>query len=310
MVIILGDVGFEILRKKMIGLKKILLAAVVVCSMFSFEASAQTSKLKAYDNIDKKYSKETSGIVKSRSKKGLFWVLDDSGNEDRIYAITKKGEAFAKGDYKGQKIKGAKNRDWEDILADDKGHIIIADIGNNCRCREDLAFYVLEETKPSEEKNEVIQKIRFSYPPIYIAGIPKSTNYDSEAAFFFDDHIYLLTKHGWLDRKTRLYKVPNVDSSYAEVELEFIEEIKMDGAVTAADYDEENKRLSILTYTSVWVFETSEDGDLFTGKAFRKSIKADQVESITFDKDALIIVDEKKGNLYRIDISELEEVNF
>lgn len=293
----------------MLFFKKILFLGIFICFASTLSMSAQTSSLEDYARISNKFSKETSGVIKSRIHEDVFWILDDSGNDDRIYAVKRNGNPFAGKDYKGQKIKGAKNRDWEDILVDDQGHIIIADIGNNCKCRNDLTLYVLNETLPEDEKNTVIQEIRFTYPPIETMGIRRNVNFDAEAAFYFKENIYLLTKHGWLDRKSRLYKVPVIDSSYADIELEFVEEIRIDGSVTAADYDNTNKRLAILTYTSVWVYETGEDGSLFGGKAFRKSIKADQVESITFDGNDLIIVDEKKGKMYEISISELEYVD-
>jgi len=260
--------------------------------------------------IDKDYQEETSGITQSRQHPGVFWVHDDSGNDDLIYAINIQGEA-ASGDknYKGQKIIGTDNDDWEDIFTDDQGHIIIADIGNNCECRNDLAFYFLKETDPGEEENEVVRHIRFMYPDV--ESLPELINgasFDAEAAFYFDGNIYIFTKHPLLLSKTRLYKLQNFSKNEVH-QLTFVQEFSVDGPVTAADATHDGKYVAVLTYNSVWLLEAGEDGDFLSGKTYTRKINAEQAEGITFDNDNnLIITDEKEGKIYRVPLSELEEV--
>ena len=268
-------------------------------------------KLEAYTKIDKDYSKETSGIVQSRKNKGVFWILDDSGNDDMIYAIDIDGEAASgKKKYKGQKIKGAKNKDWEDILTDDAGNIIIADTGNNCECRDDLRFIFVEETDVKEDENKVVKEIPIKYPVLRgVLGFSTS-DFDSEASFFLDGHIYVLTKHRPMFGigKTKLFRL---DSEHQDKvnELTHIGDYTIDGAVTGADINEDGTKLAILTYNSIWVYDIEPGKGLLGGQAYRRSIRAHQVESIAFYKDRLIIVDEKEGRMYKVKLSELERVD-
>lgn len=265
--------------------------------------------LKAYTKIDKDYTKETSGIVQSKKYPGVFWVLDDSGNKDMIFAIDKDGNS-ASGDkkYKGQKVKGANNRDWEDILVDDEGHIIIADIGNNCECRDNLRFYYLNESDPGEEKNEVVKEIRFKYPKTKTLLGLIASDFNAEASFFVRDHVYILTKHGHMFGKTKLYRLDDPKEDVVN-ELTYIDEYAIDGSVTGADTNADGTKLAVLTYNSVWVFDIEEGKELLEGQAYHRKIKAHQVESIAFYQDSLIIVDEKEGRMYEIELSELTKID-
>ena len=321
MVVSLGDTLNKFLRKTQKNLMKYFnhtlkllswlgIALILCVDNSNAQKQRNAIKLKAYTNIDKDYSKETSGIVESKKYPGVFWILDDSGNEDRIYAIDIEGEAASgKKKYKGQKIKGAKNKDWEDILTDDDGHIIIADIGNNCECREDLKFYYVKETSPEVEKNEVVKEIRFKYPEIQnFTRFFVSANYDAEAAFFIDGKIHVLTKHSKMSGRMRLFRLDDPKEDVVNI-LTLVGEYAIDGAVTSADVNADESKIAVLTYNSVWVYEVGDKKNLFGGKAYRRSVKGTQIESIAFHGKELIIADEKEGRMYRIDLTELDRIN-
>src|SRR5688572_11118331 len=68
---------------------------------------------------------ETSGIADSKTNPGYLWVEQDSGNPPMLYLLKHDG-AISDSVY----IKGAVNRDWEDMILAD-GNLYIGDIGDN-----------------------------------------------------------------------------------------------------------------------------------------------------------------------------------
>lgn len=124
-----------------------------------------TLELEAYKRIDNPARNEVSGIVKSRAYENTFWIHGDSGTPDRIYAVNEDGDIISDDkDYRGAKVKGARNLDWEDIAIGENGTLIIGDIGNNCECRDDLKIFILEEPNPKADEVEVLHEYKVSYP--------------------------------------------------------------------------------------------------------------------------------------------------
>src|SRR5215831_3753559 len=67
---------------------------------------------------------ETSGIVASRKHEGIFWVHNDSGNPPALFAVKRDGTLVR------EYCVAVPNVDWEDIAADDRGHLYLGEIGN------------------------------------------------------------------------------------------------------------------------------------------------------------------------------------
>lgn len=262
--------------------------------------------LKAYKRIDEPARNEVSGIVKSPKHEGVFWVHGDSGTPDRIYAIDADGNIISEDKkYKGAKVKGAKNVDWEDLALGENGTLILADIGNNCECRDDLKIYILEEPKPDDEEAKVLFEYRVKYPERKdLIGQFLESNYNAEAVFQKDGIIYILTKQL---RKTRLFKLEHPKEKEMN-ELVEVESIPTKNLVTAADISPDGSLLAVLLYDQVIVFEVTNSTFLKGRRASTYIEGTEQVESIVFDGDGLIIAGEN-GDLYRIKLSELDEVD-
>ena len=118
-------------------------------------------ELKKYKRIDKPARDEVSGIVKDPRFDNVLWVHGDSGTKNRIYAINIDGELLPDEDSKGVKIKGVKNKDWEDLAIDEEGNIIIADIGNNCSCRKDQSLIIVNNPSSKMKKQKIIKLMLF-----------------------------------------------------------------------------------------------------------------------------------------------------
>jgi hypothetical protein len=88
---------------------------------------------------------EVSGIVESRSRAGVLWVHNDSGDAARLYAIGLDGKML--GTFR---LAGVETRDWEDIAAGPgpvagRRYLYVGDIGDNARARSSVTILRLRE---------------------------------------------------------------------------------------------------------------------------------------------------------------------
>ena len=112
---------------------------------------------------------ESSGVAVSRRQDGILWTHNDSGDENRLYAIDLTGEVLAT-----FLVRNATNIDWEDIaLGPCPGvpHecLYLADTGDNLRRRESVSIYIVPEPDvlrdpPSDsQETEPASKVNFRY---------------------------------------------------------------------------------------------------------------------------------------------------
>ncbi len=269
----------------------------------------RTSVLNPYSSLDFDEIDEASGIVKSRSWENVFWLHNDSGDEARIFAVTRLGDIikpdWAGDDYRGLLIPDAVNVDWEDIAVDDAGNIYIGDFGNNENVRTDLLIYVIREPFPKEfDRTAVFKKIHFYFPEQKNYP-PDKRNFDCEALFWKDGKLYLLTKHR-SDKNTSLYRLDNTEL-FTNNAAVLLGEFAIGDRVTAADCSADGKSLAVLTRSAVWLFQTDDEDNFFQGKISFLPIEAGQCEGICFDNDELIIINEE-GDLFQIHMSELKTI--
>jgi hypothetical protein len=89
---------------------------------------------------------ELSGLVASRSQRGVLWTHNDSGDAARVLAVTPAGRLLAE-----VAVAGAPNVDWEDI-AIGRGPgggdaLYVADIGDNAAGRPEVAVLRIAEPR-------------------------------------------------------------------------------------------------------------------------------------------------------------------
>lgn len=278
--------------------------------------------------------KEISGIVRSHRDPGVYWTLNDSGDEPRVYPVRLDGSVVPSvraPETPGTIIAGAINGDWEDIALDASGRLIVADVGNNTNARADLCLYIVPEPETTEGRTAALRQIFVRYPDQTSLPAPKDNfNFDCEGVFTVGDEIFMLSKHR-SDTMTKLYRVKS--RVLGEVnELEYLESFDVRGQVTGADASADGRRLAVLTYDRVWLFErSSPSGAFFTGRVWTRAYRmpdsahgetsaggADGVtgpgvgngsdcESICFEEGerSLIIADEGRGMLYRVGLEEI-----
>jgi hypothetical protein len=193
---------------------------------------------------------EVSGLVQSSSG-AFWWVLNDSGNAPRIYAIEGNGRLLARFN-----VSGAKQIDWEDLARgpgrDGKPALYIADAGNNNLDREELTIYRVPEPRVSRRaqndlhtgKTAPAEAFRFRYP---------EGKHDAEALFVDPEtgRPYLVTKE--LIPPCGVYRFPLPLSATRTVVLEKVhgDAIKVISGmmlVTGAATSPDGKRVTIRTY--------------------------------------------------------------
>ena len=100
---------------------------------------------------------EASGLVESIKQPNYFWTHNDSGNPASIFLINNKAETK-----KVFKLKGVKNRDWEDITIGsgpdpNTNYLYIGDIGDNLS--EDKLKFIYRIKEPSIDDEEEITDV-------------------------------------------------------------------------------------------------------------------------------------------------------
>ncbi|MFQ5484288.1 MAG: hypothetical protein ACE5DO_03035 [Desulfobacterales bacterium] len=226
---------------------------------------------------------ESSGIVKSRQYKDIFWTHNDSGNPPVLFAIDNQGKLI-----NAFYVSHSANVDWEDITIDDHNNLYIADMGDNMTIRNDLAIYKLKEPDPFSRTGSSVmsEKIPVNYP---------ESKSDCEATFWFQGRVYIITKTSL--GKTTLYMLDQSDKGEKKI-LHRVQDLNRIKEVTAADYSKQTRLLALLTYSEVVIMKADSDKSIFT-KLTRIPLSLKQSEAICWDKEDLIITNEE-GELYRI----------
>ena len=240
---------------------------------------------------------ETSGLER---RGDLFITHNDSGDEPRIYFFTEDGKIV-----KSIEFFTMKNKDWEDIAADEN-HYYIADTGNNFATRENLRIYILD----SDFNYEGVIKIKYAAQTTF----SKETlnEYDAEALAVVGEELILFSKN----RKTlqsALYRIPKTPGEYTLRPETFL---ATNALVTAADY---NPALDLMVLTG---YTFNGDQFFYTLKDFVKRgwenlelkrylipVKPAQIEAVKIDTTSRFWItseSEEKGTP-RLFLLELKE---
>ncbi len=248
---------------------------------------------------------EMSGLARSRTQPGRWWALNDSGHPAELYPLVPTGQSLGK----PVRITGARNVDWEELAADDQGNLWIIDMGNNANKRRDLTVYVVRE--PGAELPDSIpveRVIRVRYPD-QDGFPPAKMNFDCEAAFVRQGSLYVLTKHR-SDVGTKLYRLDD-DGRKREQVLTLIGALEDVGMVTGAALHPDGRRLAVLTYNGVWLFEAPPGSDRFLDGTRRvlpiRLASLRQCEALDWEDEDNLVVSNEERDFLRVPLSEFRE---
>ena len=293
----------EFLRKKdqMVGIKIFvlffLLLGVFSCNKnddFAPVNISESNFSKAIDlgEIENTRLIEVSGIISSKKHPGFFWAQNDSGNPNSIYLLDSTGRGT-----KEVSIKGAANRDWEDLSlfveSNGTSTIFLGDFGDNNSAWPFCILYWITEPDVSSLPN--ISSVNSSSITF---TIPDGSR-DIECMLIDQKSkdIYLVSKR---DFKKRLYKISAsklVPS--ARVVAEFIEELNfstppsMDNSLQKASYitsgtvSKDNSEIIIKSYSQLYYWrrksgESIEDALMRPSKNIEYLVEP-QGEAISFN---------------------------
>lgn len=254
--------------------------------------------------------KEVSGISYAADTQ-LFWTLEDSGNENKIYGIDIKGSIV-----KTVKIENTKNIDWEDITKDIEGNLYIGDFGNNENKRTDLCIYKIEKESLGGQSVIPSSKISFSYPEQKeFPPKKKELFYDVESFFELNGNFYLFTKNRSknFDGTVFIYKIPNASGTHT---AQLIGQFQScddynNCAITSAAISPDQTKVVLLSHSKIWLFQNFTTDNFLSGFTTITALQHySQKEAICFkDNETLYIADEKVkktgGKLYEISVATL-----
>ncbi len=259
---------------------------------------------KYHKRVDVEYSvemtKESSGLIKSKEYDNIYYTHDDSKSEEAepsnyLYAFSFVGEnnaKFGKWEYKIE-LEDTINIDWEDMSITDQGKVIIGDIGNNFRKRKYFYMYIFDEPERNQKVifGKDIKKIAFRIPSVFWQD-------NNEALFYYENYLYMLTKELW--GRSRLYRLGLEGVEENELyNLEFVSKIPFKGIITGADISPNKKKIAILTYDKIYIYDISKGinfDKLIKSISLEINIRYRQYEGITFVDDNRIIISTEQGS--------------
>lgn len=204
---------------------------------------------------------EISGIAVSGRHRNAVWVLEDSGKAATLTAIGKRGERIAT-----YTIEGENNVDWEDLstfVVDGRPHLLIADVGDNEAVRARVRLIAVAE--PSSLRDGVLRpvwSVEFAWPGG--ARDCEAVAVDSrkgEILLISKRHrppelfvLPLKTEQGTPRSPRRLAPlagIPVLDETTVRANPKAVYRHQVTGASLTPD----GRRLAVLTYSNILVYE-------------------------------------------------------
>jgi len=244
--------------------------------------AGQTTKIA---NLPKKI-KESSGLEEA-DQPGTFYTHNDANNPAELFKIDQNGKLLAT-----ISLAPIENVDWEDLARDDKGHIYIADTGNNSNKRKKLKIYKLNPEQPEE-----VAEITFEYADRKAGTADKDHfEFDCEAIFWYRSNLYLTIKDR-NDGLARLYKVPDQPGDH---EAKPIGSYRVNAPITAADISPDGTTLLLLSTGKLHLFRPEGERKMLGGKMQTLDLgKVGQTEAAVFTDNKTIVLTSEQGNMYR-----------
>lgn len=212
----------------------------------------------AATQVTSKVIDEASGIADSKSVPGNLWVQQDSGNPSDLFLLSYDGTIKKK-----IRIKGATNRDWEDLAigsGPDAGanYLYLAETGDNTA--SEIAYFIYRFVEPTmaDDTIRTYDRINFKYA---------DGAHDAEAIFVDNTtkDIYIVTKR---DAKSKVFKLAYPQSTTSQNTATLVSELGFTGA-TGAAMSADGKELLVRTYMAInyWKRSAGESVDAMLKKA-------------------------------------------
>ena len=265
--------------------------------------NAQTTITKIGEITDKKIP-EASGIAASLRQENVFWLINDSGNNESVFAVNGRGERIGR-----IKVKGIKNRDWEDLASFEyqgTPYLLIADVGDNKAKRKKYRLHFIKEPTAAEltGQDKLSLKPDWTLKFTYEDG-PRDC--ESVAVDMANEKIILLSKR---DEPPVFYELPlkktpkkqtAIAKRIAELQpltvnpndIHDIKFLAFGDRPTAMDISADGKSGVILNYLNAYHFKKSENESKFLFDTWPVKFNYPplrQAEAACLDKNGNIII--------------------
>lgn len=254
----------------------------VCCALWFFSITglvrgqvADDSRWKPVARLDTARLPELSGLVESRIRPGVFWGHGDSGNPPRLVAFDLDGRIVAEVDV------AAVNADWEDITADDSGHLYVGDIGNYRGLFGLRQIYKFVEPDPEHPPAEPIKPIA-----TYQYKLDDGNRFDAESLFWRDGSLHVISRGSGAPTLYRLTPTAN-EHELRLVELDTIPYL----TPTGADCSANGRSLVVCGYRRCAIFSLSADGHIDRSAPPRYISYPNRggVEAVAFERDGVVL---------------------
>lgn len=228
---------------------------------------------------------ETSGAAWSRTRPGVWWTLNDSGNPPELFAFDSAGRRLGT-----VRVAGAENRDWEDLAAGPCAGgtgdcLYVAEIGDNGAEFDAVTLYRVPEPAPADTVTAPAERFTARYP-----GGAR----DAEAVFVLPDGgAYVVTK----GRRTavELYRFPLDSAGTAQLQpvrvLAPVPHSSRD-RVTGAGASPDGRWIAVRTYETLEIYrrEALLGGGAPTIRTSLKSLREPQGEAVAVRDDGRVLL--------------------
>ncbi len=209
--------------------------------------------------IQNDFLEEASGLVASRINKGLFWVINDSGNEPKLFLINEQGALIH-----SYHIAESTNTDWEDMAiythpVTGESTIYIGDIGDNRALRTCINVLAIEEPEFTDTRDTIISEhIKYNFR--YEDG-PR----DAETLLVdpVSSGLFIITKR---EENVRLYKAPEMMSEVDTMQLVYQSSLPVHN-VTSGDISSDGSEILLKTYDSVLFWKRKKSKAIYEAMA-------------------------------------------
>lgn len=256
--------GFEARRWRCLLLGWLCLSPLLLAACHRTDGiSAHPSGLLLGRDLD-----EISGLAASGIHPGVLWAHNDGGNAPMLYAIDRRGRTLTR-----YRLEGVDNTDWEDIARfalDGRRYLLIADTGDNGGLRDRLRLHVFEE--PEHLRGGHL-KLAWSIAFIWPDGARDCEAVAVDAAA---NQALLVTKKR---QPPQLFAVPLRPGSsqpatarllgrltgvpQANARLRRISPFRarLYSQITAADLSADRRRLALITYDNLLIYDRQANED-------------------------------------------------
>lgn len=242
---------------------------------------------------------ESSGL--SFTGGSSFWTHNDGYGDNNLYKVSNTGTLS-----RTVTVLNAVNDDWEDLCHDaSRTWLYIGDFGNNECDRTNLRVYRVPYPSSVSGTSVTAEAINFSYPDQRAIPSPWM-NFDVEAFFHFNGHLYLFTKaDGNAIGYTKIYRLPDDPGTYTAT---LVDSFYTNDRTTSADISPDGSTVILIANTRIHLFRNFSGDDFFRGQHTLISINGTwaQREAVSFwSNNEIYLSNEDAGSGNELDYIDL-----